>query len=502
VPGVPDAVRRRLATLDRWWNPYSWLVTAVIVGIAAILRLVGLTTPKGYIFDEVYYPTDAWDMLQHGVEWDEKNNGPAYVVHPPLGKWLIALGEQVFGNNELGWRISGAIAGTLMILILIRVAYRLFHSIVLAGVAGLLMTLDGFQLVLSRTSLLDIFLGLFILATFAALVLDRDHYRRRWLRTLERGYDPATARGIPHIVPWWLITAGVLFGLACGVKWSALFFAPFFGLLVLVWRIQARRSAGLRRPVLSGLLGDLGYLILSLALSFVFYLATWAGWFLTDTGYFRHWLEANGNDEPPVLGALINLFHYHSEAFKFHSGLTDRHVYQSWPWQWLLLGRPVAFYWNGNGGCGAPSCAAEILLLGTPILWWSFLPALGALVWFGIARRDWRALAIGTGVVAGLLPWFYFAVADGRTMFAFYVLPALPFLILAVVYTLGAIMTPPTGIVAGAGRTDRQLVGTVVAGVYVLLVALCFAYFHPIFVGQLIPYADWSARMWLGSRWI
>jgi dolichyl-phosphate-mannose--protein O-mannosyl transferase len=177
-------------------------------------------------------------------------------------------------------------------------------------------------------------------------------------------------------------------------------------------------------------------------------------------------------------------------------------VYQSWPWQWLLLGRPVAFYWNGNGGCGAPSCAAEILLLGTPILWWSFLPALAALVWFGIARRDWRALAIGTGVVAGLLPWFYFAIADGRTMFSFYVLPALPFLILAVVYVLGAIMTPPTGVVAGAGRTDRQLVGTVVAGVYVLLVALCFAYFYPIFVGQLIPYSDWSARMWLGSRWI
>ena len=72
-------------------------------------------------------------------------------------------------------------------------------------------------------------------------------------------------------------------------------------------------------------------------------------------------------------------------------------------------------------------------------------------------------------------------------MFSFYALPALPFLILAVVYVLGAIMTPPTGIAAGTGRTDRQLIGTVVAGVYVLLVALCFAYFYPIFVGQLMP---------------
>jgi dolichyl-phosphate-mannose-protein mannosyltransferase len=499
---VPDAVRRRLSTLDNALDPYSWLVTGLIVAIAAILRLVGIDRPKGYIFDEVYYPTDAWDMLQHGVEWDEKVNGPAYVVHPPLGKWLIALGEKAFGNNELGWRFPAAVAGTLMILILIRVAYRLFHSIVLAGAAGLLMTLDGFQLVLSRTSLLDIFLGLFVLATFAALVVDRDAYRRRWLHALEDGHDPVTTRRAPTGVPWWLLVAGAMFGLACGVKWSALFFAPFLALLVVVWRVGARRSAGVPRPISRGLGGDLGYLVLSFVLTVVFYLATWTGWFVTNTGYFRHYRQANGLSEPPILGALLNLIHYHGEAYKFHSGLDDRHVYQSWPWQWLLLGRPVAFYWSGNGNCGAPSCAAETLLLGTPVLWWSFIPALGALVWFGIARRDWRAFAIGTGVVAGMLPWFYYAIADGRTMFSFYVLPALPFLILAVVYALGAIMTPPDGIAVGAARTDRQVMGTVIAGIFVLLVALCFAYFYPIFVGQLIPYESWQSRMWLGSRWI
>ena len=81
-------------------------------------------------------------------------------------------------------------------------------------------------------------------------------------------------------------------------------------------------------------------------------------------------------------------------------------------------------------------------------------------------------------------------------------LGCVPFLILAVVYVLGAIMTPAGGVVAGKGRPDRQVVGTVVAGAYVVLVALCFAYFHPIFVGQLITYNSWSARMWLGGRWI
>ncbi len=498
---VPELVRRRLATLENWRDPWSWVVTAVVVAIATVLRLVGITHPKGYIFDEVYYPTDAWDMVQHGVEWDPEHGGPAYVVHPPLGKWLIALGEKAFGNTELGWRFPAAIAGILMILVLVRVAYRLFHSIVLAGLAGLLMALDGFQFVLSRTSLLDIFLGLFTLLTFAAMVLDRDHYRRRLLRALEHGWHPGDRR--PLIVPWWLLVSGVTFGLACGVKWSALFFAPFFALLVILWRVQARRSAGVRRPIVSGLLGDLGLLALSFVLTVPTYLATWTGWFRTDTGYFRHYRQANGLSEHPVIGALLNLAHYHHEAYTFHSGLTTTHRYQSWPWQWLLLGRPVSFYAPPNTtGCGASKCVPEVLLLGTPVLWWSFLPALAALVWFGIARRDWRALAIGTGVVAGLLPWFYFAVQDGRTMFSFYVLPALPFLVLAVVYVLGAIMTPPGGTVTGPGRCDRQLIGGVTAGVYLVLVALCFAYFYPIFVGQMITYDEWWSRMWLGGRWV
>jgi dolichyl-phosphate-mannose--protein O-mannosyl transferase len=495
--GVPDIVRRRLATLEDWLNPYSWLVTFVITAIAAITRLYGVASIKGYIFDEVYYPTDAADMLQHGVEWDPEHGAPAYVVHPPLGKWLIALGEKAFGNHELGWRLPGAIAGTLMILILVRIAYRMFHSIVLAGLAGLLMTLDGFQLVLSRISLLDIFLGLFVEASFAALLIDRDHYRRRLLRALEDGAGP-----IPRIVPWWLLTGGVLFGLACGVKWSALFFLPFFVIVVLIWRWQARRSAGVDHPIRAGRLGDAGWWLVSIALSLIFYLATWTGWFVTDDGYFRHYRQANGLSEPPILGALLNLWHYHQEAYSFHSSLTAKHPYQSWPWQWLLLGRPVLLYRNTPGGCGGPSCVREILLLGTPLLWWSFLPALIAVGWFGIARRDWRAPAILIPAVGSMLPWYYYAVTDGRTMFSFYLLPGLPFLILAVVYVLGAIMTPREGVATGAMRTDHQLIGTAVVGIYVAAVALCFAYFYPIFVGQLITYQGWASRMWLGNRWM
>ncbi|WP_173078343.1 phospholipid carrier-dependent glycosyltransferase [Phytohabitans rumicis] len=512
--GVADVVRRRLLPFEARLDPYSWLATAVIVAIAGILRLVNLNKPKGLIFDEVYYPTDAWDLLQHGVEWDEKSNGPAYVVHPPLGKWMIALGEQVLGYNEWGWRISGAVIGTLSVLILVRVARRMFHSTVLGCAAGLLMALDGFHLVLSRIALLDIFLMFFILAAFGALVMDRDHRRNRWLQALENGLDPnvpGRAGRLPVGVPWWRLFAAVLLGCALAVKWSALWFVPVFGLLIVLWEVGARRSAGVRRPWRDTFIGEIGWLVLCGVLVVVTYLASWTGWFVTDDGYFRHWLADTGHSEPPFIGALRNLWHYHVEAFRFHEGLDDKHQYQSWPWQWLLLGRPIAFYWSTDGTCGASSCASHILLLGTPLLWWSFIPALGALAWFGIARRDWRAAAILLSVAAGLLPWFYFAT-QGRTMFAFYALPAEPFLILAVVYVLGAIMTPARSAVTsdeavasgppGDTAVDRRLIGAVIAGAYVLLVAVCFAYFYPIYVGQVIPYEDWSARMWLGGRWI
>ncbi|ROO51212.1 dolichyl-phosphate-mannose-protein mannosyltransferase [Micromonospora sp. Llam0] len=505
VGGLPSVVRRRLAPLDNWLEPWSWLATAVVVTIAGVLRLVNLSHPPGLIFDELYYANEANELRQYGFEWDETNNTPAYVVHPPLGKWIISLGVRLFDFTEFGWRISAAVAGILMVLIITRTARRLFRSTALGCAAGLLLALDGFHLVLSRTALLDIFLAFFVLAAFAALVVDRDWSRRRWLRAVDDGLDPTLpgrAGRPPFAVPWWRLIAALLLGCGLAVKWSALWFIPVFGLLVIWWEAGARRSAGVRRPWLDAVLGEIGWLVLGGVLILGTYLASWSGWLLTDGGYLRHYRADNGMSEAPVIGALQNLWHYHTQAYGFHSTLETEHRYQSWPWQWLLLGRPVAFHWTDQTACGAPSCAEEVLLLGTPLLWWSFLPALAALVWLGIARRDWRAGAILAGVAAGLLPWFYYAT-EGRTMFSFYTAPALPFLVLAVTYVLGAIVTPSgaTAVADPAGN-DRRLVGAVVAGTYVLLVAVCFAYFYPIFVGEPLPYEDWSARMWLGGRWI
>src|SRR5690606_9427798 len=103
---VPDHIRRRLESIDPWeWR--SWAAAGVVALIAAILRFVNLAHPKGYVFDEVYYAVEGQELLERGVEWRTETDSAGYVinsygdfvVHPPLGKWIIAIGLRIFGNN-------------------------------------------------------------------------------------------------------------------------------------------------------------------------------------------------------------------------------------------------------------------------------------------------------------------------------------------------------------------------------------------------------------------
>src|SRR6201999_4075341 len=200
MPAAPSDERSRLAALrarlvvpmpdDR---PWGWLGPLLVTAFGAILRFDRLRVPRALIFDETYYAKDAWSYLQYGVEIQTyaankanaivqaggthffmPNPPPEYVVQPPLGKWIIAGGEWLFGLNSLGWRFSAAVFGTLSILLICRIARRLTRSTLLGCIAGLLMSLDGLEFVMSRTGLLDIFLMFFILAAFGCLVIDRD----------------------------------------------------------------------------------------------------------------------------------------------------------------------------------------------------------------------------------------------------------------------------------------------------------------------------------------
>ena len=79
------------ASLSSWRDPapaIGWAVTATVTLVAAFTRLWSLGWPHGKSFDEVYYATEAQEMLRFGYE---DNRGYMFIVHPPLGKWLIAF---------------------------------------------------------------------------------------------------------------------------------------------------------------------------------------------------------------------------------------------------------------------------------------------------------------------------------------------------------------------------------------------------------------------------
>ena len=195
--------------------------------------------PGTPIFDEKHYAPQAWQMLHnHGVE---DNPGYGLVVHPPVGKQLIAIGEAIFGYNGLGWRFTGALLGVVMVLLVARIVRRISRSTLVGGIAGLLLIADGVSFVASRTALLDGFLVLFVVAAFGALIVDRDQVRERMHVALLEGRIGETPWGPRLGVRWWRFGAGVLLGLACATKWSGLYFVVFFGADVV--GVRRRRPA-------------------------------------------------------------------------------------------------------------------------------------------------------------------------------------------------------------------------------------------------------------------
>jgi len=522
---IPSAAERNRPPWRSEDPLLGWVGAISLAGLAFFLRRWHLGTPHQFSFDETYYAKDAWSLLNFGnvrayVEDADKTilNGsttglwqdvPSMIVHPEVGKWLIAGGIKVFGMDPAGWRMASAVIGALMVLLMCRFVRRVTGSTVLGLVAGLLLCVDGLHLVLSRLALLDIFLAFFILCGVHCVVADRQWLRDRLAEGARRTW-------------WrpWLLAGGLSFGLACGTKWSALYPLAVFGLLAWLWSAGARRAFGERRPLLrSVVLDGVPAFVALVGVAFVTYLASWTGWLLhaedyeqaysntqyTSYGDGKPWPTASEPDADglgEVTQSLRSLWSYHQDVYTFHSHFLNdsTHIYASKPATWLVMGRPVGVdaqtdIQPGAQGCEAPTgstCIRQVLLIGNPVVWWGGCLAMVASLLLWVGARDWRHGVAVAGLASTWLPWFLY---DDRPIFFFYAITSLPFLVLSVALAMGHLIG------TSDVPTPRRTFGVVVAGSYTVLALIAFAWFWPVWTDVLLTKSEWDARIWF-QRWI
>lgn len=529
VGRVPTSVDQRTeptgSRLDDWWARRSertrrvirWGAPAAVVAVAAATRLWDLGHPPLLVFDETYYVKDAWTLWNLGYEaqWpaesDPRFNAgqsdiftttASYAVHPPLGKWVIALGMAALGpGNPVGWRISVAIVGILLVVLTMLIARKLTGSQLLATIAGFLFAIEGNAIVMSRVGLLDGILALFALLGVGAVLMDREWSSVRlaaWIGRRKR--DGRDIHWGPAL--WnrpWLIAAGVAFGLASAVKWSGLYFLAGFAIYTLVSDALARRRAGLlfwgtgtiakQAPVT---------FVLMVPIALVTYLLCWTGWFLSDNGYDRQWVQGDvdGRAWSGALAwvpyALQNLWHFASEVYAYHVGESRPHAYQANPLTWLLMIRPTSMWYQGavqgENGCTAQNCGSEIINLANPFIWWAATAAAVYLVYRLIRYREWTTGFVLMGLAAGYLPWLLYL---NRTVFQFYSIAFEPYLILALTLAIGVIIGSP-----GDPRWRRT--GSLrLVGLYFGLVVAASVFFYPIWTGMQLDFDYLRIHWWL-----
>ena len=242
--------------------------------------------------------------------------------------------------------------------------------------------------------------------------------------------------------------AGVFLGCAIATKWSGAFALPFVAGLCAFW-VFARRNdrsvtATVATLVTSFVLVPLGVYLLSYG-AFFFQHGFAVGDFLTLQSAMLRYQEAHLAIQPE----------------------------NSAPWAWPLLLHPIRYLELVRG-----DSSVVVVALGNPVVWWGFLLLLPVAIVQVVRRAAWQDAVVFGGYAAMFLPWFLV----GRTQFIWYMLPAVPFMCLAVTATLQRLP-------AGSARV-------VTPGFCAIAVLVALA-FLPIWIGLWIP-NWWPERLnWL-----
>jgi dolichyl-phosphate-mannose-protein mannosyltransferase len=454
-----------------------------------------LSPPNGQVFDEIYFPVDAYDDVK-GIETCHAttvNCRYNYIdPEPPLSKEFIALGEWGYGwyrahfegasgdyidlgFNTFGWRIATCLIGTLCIPMMYLLARRLWPNRLFAIAAATLVCFDGMFFVQSRIGMIDIFPIFLILASYFLFLvhIQSRSFNASMLSLLALG----TVLGIGIASKWIVLAAwlSICFWLIARVVLRSLNFDfgprgwPF-----LSWR----RDAG---PMISATYWPTYLAVAVIALFIIpagIYLVSWYPFFAR--GQFQ---------------SFHDLVAYTQWSFEYHHTLTATHPYGSRPWSWPFLMRPVLYYAQYDGlGVDAytgEQLWARISNMGNPWIWWTSLPAVAALPYYVIRHRSFVAAVILLGFISQYAPWFLIS----RVLFMYHMFGGLIFMVLALAFVL-------VQLAQKLPRPRRELL----VAAHLAVAVLAFGYWYPVWTAVPIsssawfegPHTPpWGPKMWL-----
>jgi len=409
------------------------IAVSLLLILSIGIKFYNLHEPDSYYFDEVYYAftiqemakgnRDSWEM------WSKAPDGFAFEwSHPPLGKEISVVGLLIFGDNTFAWRFFQALFGGLGTIFIYILGKDLFQSKRTGVFAAFLFTFDSFIFVISRITMVDIFLVDFIILASLFLV--------KYARSQKL---------------YFLLLSGLFCGLSMSVKWIGVYVTEFLGAVALVVLYYNELY---REPSKGGKFLDTSYRIFAV-LFIAFILIPVVAYVLTYIPYFM-----NGHG----IGDFINL---QKGMFGYHQSITQTHPYQSPWWKWPLMLRTVYLYLGDY-----VDKHRYIYAIGNPFIWWTgcLFFILGVIQ---LIRKELPSLAFAVlSVFAYWLPW---AFSPRKVTFLYHFLPSFIFILLISAYFLNLIW-------------ERFQYGRSYVLFYLFVAVFMFIYFYPITAA--IPIAD------------
>lgn len=314
-------------------NPMSQklFVTIIIFFFALLLRLPYLSYPEKTVGDEVIYDAFALNILYEI---------PFFEIHPPLPGLIFAtiiapshpsLQEALWGVDKPFFdfpyqkiRLFNAVLGSFLPVIIFLIALLLGFPLGASLVPATLVVIEGMFVQYSRLVLPDMLLWV---AGFLGILFLL--FGMRCQKTTQKWF--------------FVLSAGILFGLATSVKWTALGFLLTAGYLLL-----SKKALRFFAPM--ALLALVAYI----SVFSVFVFATKGGPIESERSYYPKYdyIQKLSFPKDKTPSNITRFFiEYHRAAFRINRDprFIKEVTFRGKPYQWPLALAPFALWENGAG---------------------------------------------------------------------------------------------------------------------------------------------------------